>query len=329
MLTYFLRRLLVVVPTFFVVTILTSGMLSLIPGDPSKVALGVNWTEEAGKEYLAGLGLDRPLPIRYVEWLWKAVQLDFGYSYYDKGPVGDRIWRGLGLSLHLVVFAMVLAVLIAVPIGIYAAYREGSFVDRFINTVCFGSLAIPGFVMALILVFVIGLRLKSGSAQDGTEKFWFLGQDFIPIWQDPVQSFRSLFLPALSVAVAQAASLIRILRTDMATTLKDDFVLMAKSKGMSDKYILTRHAFRPSTFTLITVIGVTVGQLLGTLVIVEQQFGLNGLGTEVFRSILQRDYATTLAAVTVLTVILLTIATVVDLLYGVIDPRVRQARRVG
>jgi peptide/nickel transport system permease protein len=319
---YFLKRLAIAIPTLIVVTLLTSGMLSLIPGDPSKVALGVQWTPEAGKEYLSSLGLDRSLPERYVSWASKAVRGDFGISYYDKGPVMDRIMRGFSLSLQLVLFALVLSLLIAVPIGIYAAYREGSRIDRFINTMSFGFLAVPGFVLAVLLLVIIGLRAKSG------ESYWFI-VDYKSFFDNPLQCLRSLFLPALSIAIGQSASFIRIIRTDMSTTLKDDFVLMAKSKGLSDKYILLRHAFRPSSFTLMTVVGVAVGQLIGGLVIVESFFNLNGLGTEVFRSILQRDYATTLGAVTLVTLVFIVIATFVDMMYGVIDPRVRMARSLG
>jgi peptide/nickel transport system permease protein len=320
---YFFRRLSLAIPTLLVVTLLTNAMLSLIPGDPSKVALGTAWTEETGKQYLIDLGLDRPLPVRYFNWLVNAVQLDFGVSYYDKGPVLDRITRAFPQSIQLVLMIVLLSLLISIPVGIYAAYRAGSRVDRIINSVCFGALAVPGFVAGLLIILLLGLKLKYGD-----DKYVFL-VDYVPFFENPFQSVRSLFLPALSVALGQAASFVRIIRTDMATTLQDDFVLMAKSKGMSDKYILFRHAFRPSSFTLLTVAGISIGQLLGGLVITEQLFGLNGIGTEIFRSILQRDYATTLGAVTVVTVVFVLIATVVDMMYGVVDPRVRQARKLG
>jgi peptide/nickel transport system permease protein len=319
---YFFRRLLVAIPVLLMVTLLTNGMLSLIPGDPSKVALGVNWTPEAGKQYLAELGLDRPLPIRYLDWLWHAVRLDFGNSYYDKGPVLDRISRAFPVSLQLVIMILIMSLMISIPVGVYSAYRAGSRIDRFINTVCFGSLAIPGFVVGLVLIKFIGLTIPYGDGK-------FFSADYISPFENPVQNFRSLFLPALSVSIAQAASFIRIIRTDMATTLQDDFVLMAKSKGMSDRYILFRHAFRPSSFTLMTVAGISIGQLMGGLVIVEFLFGLNGLGSEILRSIFQRDYATTLGAVTVVTIVFVVVATTVDMLYGVVDPRVRQARSLG
>jgi peptide/nickel transport system permease protein len=312
---YFFRKLLFALPTLLVVTFLASAMLSLIPGDPSKVALGVNWNPEVGKEYLKELGLDRALPVRYAKWISKAVRFDFGTSYYDKGPVGDRISRGFSLTMQLVVWAMLLALIIAIPLGIYAAYREGTRRDRVISTLSFGALSIPGFVAAVLLVVII--RNNTGN---------FFQVDYKSFFDSPATNFRSLFLPALSTAIGLSAGFIRILRTDMSTTLKEDFVLMAKAKGLSDKYILMRHAFRPSAFTLMTVIGVSIGQLLGTLVIVEQFFALNGLGSEIFRSILQRDYATTLGAVTVVTVVFIVISTLVDVLYGAVDPRVRMAR---
>jgi peptide/nickel transport system permease protein len=318
---YFLRRLLTAIPILLVVTFLANAMLSLVPGDPSKTALGFGWTPELGKKYLAERGLDRPLVTRYLSWLWNALQGDFGPTK-DGFPAIDVIRRALPLSLQLVIMSLVMALLLAIPMGIYSAYRAGTRQDRIVTTGAFGALSIPGFVLG-VLVILVGKKLTFGGSTP------FFAVDPVPFFSNPLQSIRALFLPSFAVAIGQAAGFIRILRTDMATTLQDDFVLMAKSKGMSDKFILFRHAFRPSSFTLLTVIGVSIGNLMGGLIIVERQFNLHGLGETIYGSIFLHDFTVTLAAVAVITIIFILVATVVDLAYGMIDPRVRQARKLG
>jgi peptide/nickel transport system permease protein len=317
---YFLRRLLGAIPILFVVTFLANAMLSLVPGDPSKTALGFGWTPEAGKKYLAARGLDQPLHVRYFKWVWHALQLDFGPTK-DNVPAIDVIKRAFPVSLQLVLMSLTLSLLFAIPLGIFSAYRAGTRTDRVLSTGSFGALAIPGFVVG-ILVRLIGRNVTFGGSTP------FFAVDFVPFASDPLRSMRSLLLPAIVIAIGQAAGFIRILRTDMATTLQDDFVLMAKSKGMSDRFILLRHALRPSSFTLLTVIGVSIGGLLGGLIIVESQFGLHGLGEAIYGSIILHDFTVTLAAVAVITVIFILVATLIDLAYGVIDPRVRMARKL-
>ncbi len=317
---YFLRRMLAAIPILLVVTFLANAMLSLVPGDPSKTALGFGWTPELGKKYLAARGLDKPLHVRYFRWLWHAVQLDFGPTK-DNVPAIDVIKRALPVSLQLVIMALTLSLLLSIPIGIYSAYRAGTRSDRVLTTGAFGALAIPGFVVG-ILVRLIGRNMTFGG------KTPFFAVDYVPFTANPLQSMRALLLPAIVIAIGQTAGFVRILRTDMATTLQDDFVLMAKSKGMSDRFILLRHALRPSSFTLLTVIGVSIGGLLGGLIIVESQFGLHGLGEAIYGSILLHDFTVTLAAVAVITVIFILVATLIDLAYGIIDPRVRLARRL-
>jgi peptide/nickel transport system permease protein len=323
---YLLRRLVMIIPMLIVVTMLCTGMLSLIPGDPAAVALGVNATKENLEIKRKELRLDKPFPVRYANWAVDAVQGDFGNSFYTNKPVTDQMKRAFPVSVTLALFSIFLSLLIAIPLGVYAAYRVGGRVDRFINMVCFGSLAIPGFVLALFII-LIALRLFSNTDANGNSTNFFL-RDYVPFTQNPLKCIQSLFLPAFGVAIGSAASFIRIIRTDMVTTLQDDYVLMAKSKGMSDKYILARHAFRPSSFTLLTVVGIQVGQLLGNLVIVEQLYSLNGIGNLIFTSIFARDYPLTLAAVTIVTIVFVVVAALVDVLYGVIDPRVRFARKL-
>lgn len=317
---YLTRRLLLTIPLLLVVTLVTFSMLSLIKGDPAKVILGLNYTEERGAAIRKDLGLDKPFPVRYVTWLGKTVRGDLGNSYYTDEKVNSALKRAMPVSIQLVIMGIVLSLVISIPLGMISAYRAGTRLDRLISIFSFGTLATPGFIIGILLIFTIALRLKTGSV------YWFPAGGFVPFSENPLQSIRSLFLPALTIAIGQIASYTRILRTDMASTLQDDFVLMAKAKGMSDRYILFRHAFRPSSFTLLTVAGVSLGTLLGNALIVEQLFGLNGVGSTIAGSVFTKDYPMILGGVAVITFIFVLLATVVDLLYAVIDPRVRFSR---
>ncbi len=317
-----------VIPVLIAVTMLCTAMLSLLPGDAAAVALGVNATPEALEQKRTEFGLDKPFPVRYAKWAGNAIQGDFGTSWkYDGVKVTDLVKQSFPVSVTLAMFSVFLSLLIAIPLGVYAAYRVGGRVDRMINTFAFGTLSVPGFVAGLAVLLLFSLLFKRTGA-DGTVSNIFL-RDYVPFFDNPIKSVQSLFAPALSVSIAQSAGFLRIIRTDMATTLQDDYVLMAKSKGLSDRYILARHAFRPSSFTLMTVVGVAIGQLLGNLLIVEGIFTLNGLGGKVFQAINDRDYPVTLGVVCIITVVFVLTMTLVDILYGVVDPRVRFARKLG
>jgi peptide/nickel transport system permease protein len=327
LLKYTLRRLLMAVPVLLAVTILCTGMMSFLPGDAAGVALGVNATPEALAAKRTEFGLDKPFPARYASWASKAVRGDFGTSWTNEGvPVTNALKDSFPLSLTLAIFSIFLSLLISIPLGVYAAYRVGGRIDRIINSFVFASISIPGFVAGLAVLLLFA-KLFTTESSDGQASNIFL-RDYVPFTSNPISCLLSLFPAALSVSIGQSAGFLRIIRTDMATTLQDDYVLMAKSKGMSDKYILGRHAFRPSSFTLITVVGVAVGQLLGNLLIVEGIFGLNGLGGKVFGAITARDYPVTLGVVAIITIVFVVVTTLVDLLYGVIDPRVRFARKL-
>ncbi len=319
---YLTRRLLLTIPLLLVVTLVTFSMLSLIKGDPAKVILGMDYTEERGEAIRKDLGLDKPFPVRYVTWLGKTVRGDLGNSYYTDEKVNSALKRAMPVSIQLVIMGIVMSLLISIPLGMISAYRAGTRLDRLISIFSFGTLATPGFIIGILLIFTIALRLKTGSV------YWFPAGGFVPLSENPLQSIRSLFLPALTIAIGQIATYTRILRTDMASTLQDDYVLMAKAKGLSDRYILFRHAFRPSSFTLLTVAGVSLGTLLGNALIVESLFGLNGVGSTIARSVFTKDYPMILGGVAVITFIFVLLATLVDLLYAVIDPRVRFARSV-
>ena len=316
--SYFSRRLLSVIPLLFVVTLLCFSMLKLLPGDPVLTILGNSSTDPVKVEALTKkLGLDRPFPVQYGKWAGNFVTGDFGRTYNQGGgePVRNAVLRDAPVTFELAILALLLGSGLSVLLGTIGGYRSGTRLDRVISFVNYALLSSPSFVIGPVLIFFVALQ-------------WELlpvGQ-FVP-WSDgPVDHVRSIILLVITLAIALIPNLSRILRTDMESTLKEDFITMAKSKGLSDRHILLHHALRPSSLTLITVAGINLGGLVSGAVIVERLFNLPGLGSLLISGIAQREYLLVLGVVTIITVVILLAATVVDLLYGVIDPRVRAAR---
>lgn len=300
----------------FLVTLFTALLVSLMPGDPAEVM--IPFGDESDREALREeLNLDDPLPVRYVAWLGDFVTGDLG-NYYRQSivePVSDRIADDAPVSLQLMLYAQLLALLIAIPLGVLTAQRAGGLLDKFANTTAFGVLAIPNFVLALVLSYVVGVELG-----------WLPSQGYVRVGEDVVEHLRSMALPAISLAAGQVAVYMRLLRTDMVATLQEDFILMAKAKGMSNRRVLWRHALRPSSLTLLTVAGLNVGALVGGALVVEIIFNLPGLGTLIFQAISERQYVAIQSLVALIAIGYVLVNVAVDLLYAVLDPRIRNAR---
>jgi peptide/nickel transport system permease protein len=223
--------------------------------------------------------------------------------------------QAIPVSLTLIVYTMAITLLVSIPLGVYSAYRVGSRFDRIVSSAAFGFLSMPGFVLGLLGMMFIAVRLDLLPAGN-----------YVSFFRNPWNCTKHMILPALSLALPLIASYLRTLRTDMVATLQEDFVTLAKTKGLSDQRILWRHAFRPSSVTLTTVAGVTIGGLLGNTLIAEQLFQLPGVGRQIVVGLLTRDYLVVLGEVGLITIVFVLTTTAVDLLYGVIDPRVRRAR---
>jgi peptide/nickel transport system permease protein len=298
-----------------VVTFFSFLLIHLLPGDPAATIIPLG-TDAQRTQLRKDVGLDKPLVSQYTRWLGKFVRGDFGRYYRQFGgePVRKRLSQALPVSLQLLVYAEVLALVIAIPLGILAAYRAGTWVDRFLSTGAFASLAIPDFVLALVLIFYLGVKLK-----------WFPVLGYVHFGQSPTEHFKSMFLPAFSLALAQAAVYMRLLRSDMIATLQEDYILMARSQGLPTWRILLRHALRPSSFSLLTVAGISVGTLIGGAIVIEAIFTLPGVGLTIFQAISERQYIAVQACVAVIGCGYVVVNFVVDLLYTALDPRVRHA----
>jgi peptide/nickel transport system permease protein len=304
------------VVVLFCVTLFVALLTSMLPGDPVNSIAGFG--SDAQKEQIRErLGLDDPIPVQYVRWLGDFVRGDLGeyWSVTGSRPVMDRVKDALPVSLQLMLYAQVLALVVAIPMGVATAYRAGSRFDRASNATAFGMLAIPNFALALVLAYYVGVRAG-----------WLPVSGYVAPNEDLVEHFRRMAMPAIALAVGQIAVYMRLLRSDMIATLQEDFITMAKAKGISPRRVLWRHALRPSSLTLLTVAGLNVGTLIGSTVVVEVIFSLPGLGSLLFEAITARQYIAFQSLVAIIAVGYVLLNFLVDVLYAVLDPRIRHAR---
>ncbi|MBO34279.1 MAG: peptide ABC transporter [Rhodospirillaceae bacterium] len=314
--TYVRRKIIHLIPITFAVTALSFLFIDLLPGDVADAIAGVGTDnaivdEAAVQAIREDLGLDKPIYFRYVAWLGGAFQGELGKSYQTGQMVSEAIALRLPVTLQLLLMAQFLAVAFAVPAGIVTAYRAGKATDQVVTTLTFIFLAAPSFVIAIVLAFTFAVLLN-----------WFPATGYVPITEDLWGNIRSFTLPAISLALIEWPILSRVLRNDMIATLQEDYISLAKAKGLSDIYILFRHALRPSSFTLITIVGIQLGNLISGAVIVESIFALPGIGSLLIESIHGREVLMVQGIVALIAVAYVAINLAVDLLYGMLDPRV-------
>ncbi len=314
--TYVRRKIIHLIPITFAVTALSFLFIDLLPGDVADAIAGVGTDnaivdEAAVQAIREDLGLDKPIYFRYVAWLGGAFQGELGKSYQTGQMVSEAIALRLPVTLQLLLMAQFLAVAFAVPAGIFTAYRAGKATDQVVTTLTFIFLAAPSFVIAIVLAFTFAVLLN-----------WFPATGYVPITEDLWGNIRSFTLPAISLALIEWPILSRVLRNDMIATLQEDYISLAKAKGLSDIYILFRHALRPSSFTLITIVGIQLGNLISGAVIVESIFALPGIGSLLIESIHGREVLMVQGIVALIAVAYVAINLAVDLLYGMLDPRV-------
>jgi len=307
-----LRRLATLLTVLLVVSMAAFLLLELIPGDPLATLLPEGATPEVRAQVEAAYGLDQPLWRRYLEWLGGALQGDLGRSLQSQVPVTDAIFERLPVTVELAGLSLILALLVAIPVGVYSGYRPGGLLDRIATFVCSVTLSIPNFLLGVLLVFVFAVNLRMLPVTGWT-----------PISRSLGGHIQSIILPVITLGAVEAVAFIRLLRNDMVATLQQDYVLSARARGLATARILFGHALRPSSFSLVTVLGVTLGRLIGGTVIVETLFSLPGLGSLVINAISNRDYLMVQGIVLVVAVAYVLINTLVDLSYPLLDPRVR------
>jgi peptide/nickel transport system permease protein len=313
-LRYLAHRLGYLLFIMLAVTALTSALGSLLPGDVAAAMLGNEATPENVAALRAKLGLDQPLWQQYWRWITGVFSGEFGESHRTGESVMQAIKDRLPVTLEVVLAAQVIALAIGVSLGVLSAAKRDTWVDRFITGGTFAMISLPGYLVAIGLIYVFAVWLHVLPAGG-----------YVPFGDDPAGHIRCLILPVLSLAIVEWPVFARTLRSDMITTLREDFILMARAKGLSSRRILFLHALKPSSLALITFVGLTLGRLVGGALVLEVIFSLPGLGQMIVDAILTRDFITLQGGVVFVTLGFLLVNFVVDMLYGVLDPRIRHA----
>ncbi len=307
--------LLRLIATLFAVTFLTFLMVALLPGDPVDTILGTGPRAPGIEEQIReDLNLDDPFLVRYVSWLGNAVTGDLGQSYITDQPVSDTISERLPVTAQLAFMSIFLAVVVAVPVGVLGAYKQGKWQDSITSAGVQVALSIPNFIFGIFLIWLFAVQLN-----------WLPASNWNRLSDGVSDNLRTSILPAISLALAQMALFSRLVRSDMIATLRENYILSARAKGLSDKYILFRHALRPSSLSLMTIVGIAFGALLGGTVIIETLFAVPGLGFSLITAINSRDILVIQGITVFIAAMFVIINTVVDLLYAVLDPRIRRS----
>jgi peptide/nickel transport system permease protein len=309
-----LLRLIIVV---LVVTFATFMLLDATPGDPAVWKLGLNADPVALAEIREELGLDRPVLVRYFDWLGNAAMLDFGESLNLEGiTAAERLGDALPQTVELMILAEVFALTIAVPAALWSAQRPNRAFDRISSTMAFALLALPAFILGIYLKFLFGVKLG-----------WFptIVTDLPGITEDPLANLRQMFLPSITLALNLVAIYLRVLRSDIIDTLQEDYIMLAQSRGFTTRRVMWRHALRPSSLNLTTAIGLNIAALISGALIVEFVFAINGMGRLIIDSIFGKDFALASSAILILTAGFVIINFLVDIAYSILDPRIRHA----
>ena len=312
MLGFLVRRLLYLLPVLVAVSLLTFLIASLLPGDLAYVILGDQATPEKVAALRHDMGLDQPIWWRYVSWLGHVIEGDFGRSFRTGQTVLQAVAERLPVSFELMLLAELGALVIGIPLAIACAVRSGSAFDRFMTGTAFGMLSVPAFLSAILLIYLFAVELR-----------WLPATGYVPFAEDPVGNLRCFVLPALTLALGEWPVLMRVLRSDMITTLQEDYIAMARAKGLKPSRILLVHALKPSSLTLVTVTGINIGRLIGGTVIVESIFALPGIGRLLLGAIYTRDLIILQGVVLFVAFGYVLMNFIVDMLYAVLDPRIR------
>lgn len=309
------RRILHLVPVLLAVTLMTFLIASLLPGDLAYVVLGDQATPEKVAALRHDMGLDQPIYWRYLYWLGDVLQGDLGRSFRTGQTVLQAIIERLPVSIELMLVAEITGLLIGIPLAIICAVKSGSTFDRVMTGSAFGMLSVPAFLAAILLIYLFAVQLRLLPATG-----------YVPFGEDPLGNLRCFVLPGLTLALGEWPVLMRVLRSDMIATLQEDYIAMARAKGLKPMRILLVHALKPSSLTLVTVTGINIGRLIGGTLIVESIFALPGIGRLLVGAIYTRDFIILQGVVLFVAAGFVLMNFIVDMLYAVLDPRIRHGR---
>ena len=319
MFRYLLRRILLMAPTLVIVTFLVFLLLFLSPGDPILLLVPIDevgqMTDEEMDLLRSKLGLDRPIPVQYADWLVHVLQGDLGRSIHQRRAVSDLLQARFPVTLELALLSVLTATIVAVPIGIYTAVRPGSIGDFVGNIVALMGVSAPNFWVALLLIILFAVQLR-----------WLPAGGFVRISHNPVEHIERMILPVITLSTALMAVTMRLTRSSMLEVLNEDYVRTARSKGLAQRRIVFVHALKNALIPVVTTVGIQIGRILGGTIVIEIIFSFPGMGKLLLDAIFGRDFPVVQGSVLLITLTFMGINLFVDLTYAVIDPRIRYAQ---
>lgn len=310
---YALRRLIAAIPVIILMTLMVFSVTYLIPGDPAQVLLGpADISPEVYEAVREQMGLNEPFLSRYLIWLLNIGRGDLGYSYLSRQPVTVLLGRALPVTFQLMVFSLAIALAIAIPAALISALWRGSWLDTLVTPLSFVGLSLPRFWLALGLIYLFAVRLR-----------WLPASGFTPISEDLGANLRSMVLPSLTLGILLSTGLTRFLRANLIDASIQDYVRTAQMKGIPTRQVVIRHIFKNGWLPFMTVLGLEAALLLGGTVLIEDVFALPGMGRLALQAILLRDYLVVQGVVLTLGLLFVLINLAVDLIYAILDPRIR------
>ena len=312
MLSYLARRLLATIPVMAIVAVLVFSMLRLTPGDPAAIIAGAAATSQDVAEIRARLGLDRPIVAQFFLWIGRLMTGDFGESFFFKKQVADLIADRIGPTFALATTTMLLSIVVAVPLGVLAAWKQGTWIDRIVMGFSVLGFSVPVFVIGYVLIYVFAIELS-----------WLPVQGYQPLREGPWGFLQQLILPSVTLSVIYIALIARITRTSVLDVLSEDYIRTARAKGLPNRVVLMRHALANAAVPIVTVIGIGVALLIGGVVVTESVFSIPGLGRLTVDAVLARDYPTVQAVILLFSAVYVLLNLVVDVAYTLLDPRIR------
>ena len=314
---YILKRFLLFIPTLIIVTLLVFTLLRVIPGDPALLILigdegEGDYTQEQLDNLRAKLGTDRPIYVQYGDWVWKMVRLNFGVSTFYDTPITDDLIQKVPITLELTVLAMLLATIVAVPLGVVSAIKQDTLADYAARIVTIGGIALPTFWVAILMIYFLILIFG-----------WLAPLGYVDLWEDPWTNLQQMIFPSIALGVYNMAFVARVTRSSMLEVMRDDYIRTARSKGLAESAVIYRHALKNALLPVVTVSGYEFGRLIAGTVVIEVIFLVPGMGRLLIDSIFHRDYATIQAVVVVITVAVLALNLLLDLVYAWLNPRIR------
>lgn len=309
---YIIRRIIATIPVMAVVGIFVFLLLHLTPGDPAAIIAGDYASPEDIKRIRAKLGLDEPIYIQFGTWVWQLMQGDLGISIFSDLPVSHLIAQRIEPTLALSVATIIMAVLFAVPLGVLAAWRAGTLIDRLSMVIAVFGFSVPVFVIGYLLMYVFAIELK-----------WFPVQGYVSYRDGVIPFLRSITLPSVALALLYTALIARITRASVLEVLTEDYIRTARAKGLASSVVLMRHALKNAAVPIVTIIGIGIALLIGGVVVTESVFNIPGLGRLTVDSILRRDYPIIQGVILLFAGVYVFINLLVDIAYTFLDPRIR------